>query len=81
MPNKKQKQAMKAEKKRRALTAKAVTESAAREFEERRMSEIARQADLRGEPPVFEKIPVKTRKALVLSPRLRSTLKRGDVLD
>src|SRR5262245_46765996 len=63
MPNKKQKQAMRAENRQRALAAKAAAESAADEFEEGQLRELARQADLRGDPLVLPKLSVKTRKA------------------
>ena len=80
MPNKKQKQAMRAENKQRALAAKVAAESAADEFEEAQLREAGRQADLRGDPLVLPKLSVKTRKALRLSPRLKSKFRRGDVV-
>ena len=62
MPNKKQKQLMREEKRRRAIAEKESAELAANQFEEQRMRQVGHEADQRGEPLVFPKLPVKTRK-------------------
>jgi hypothetical protein len=64
MPNKKQKQLMREENRRRASTEKVSAEAAADQFEEQRMMQLGHEADQRGEPLVFPKLPVKTRKRL-----------------
>jgi hypothetical protein len=62
MPNKKQKQLMREEKRRRATAVKESAELAADQFEDQRMMQLGPEADQRGEPMVFPKMPVKTRK-------------------
>ena len=62
MPNKKQKQLMKEEKRRRAKAAKESAELAADQFEDQRMMQLGPEADQAGVPLVFQKMPVKTRK-------------------
>jgi len=62
MPNKKQKQLMREENRRRASAEKESAELAADQFEDQRMMQLGHEADQRGEPMVFPKMPVKTRK-------------------
>jgi hypothetical protein len=64
MPNRKQKQLMREEKRRRAIAEKVSTELAADQFEEQRLMQLAHEADQRGDALVFPRLPVKTRKRL-----------------
>ena len=65
MPNKKQKELMREEKRRRAKADKESAELAAEQFDDRRMMQIGPEADQRGEPVVLPKMSVKMRKRLV----------------
>jgi hypothetical protein len=62
MPNKKQKQLMREEKRRRATAEKESAELAANQFEEQSMMQLGHEADQRGVAMGFPKMPVKTRK-------------------
>ena len=62
MPNKKQKQLMREEKRRRATAEKESAELAADQFEDQCMRQLGQEADQRGEPLVLPEMPVKTRK-------------------
>jgi hypothetical protein len=64
MPNKKQKQLMREEKIRRATAEKERAELAANQFEEQHVRQLGQEGDQRGEPMVFPRMPVKTRKRL-----------------
>jgi hypothetical protein len=64
MPNRKQKQLMREEKRRRATAEKVSAELAAEQFEEQRMMQLGHEADQRGDALVFPRLPVKTRKRL-----------------
>ena len=64
MPNKKQKQLMKEEKRRRATAEKESAELAANQFEDQCMMQLGQEADQRGEPVVPPRMPVKMRKRL-----------------
>ena len=64
MPNKKQKQLMREEKRRRGTAEKESAELTANQFEEQRMRQVGQEADKRGDPLVFPRLPVKTRKRL-----------------
>jgi hypothetical protein len=64
MPNTKQKQLMREEKRRRSTAEKESAELAANQFEEQRMRQLGQEAEQRGEPLVFPRLPVKTRKRL-----------------
>ena len=65
MPNKKQKQLMREENRRRAKADKESAELAANQFEEQSMMQLGREADQRGEPVVGSKMSVKMRKGVV----------------
>jgi hypothetical protein len=65
MPNKKQKQLMREEKRRRATAEKESAELAADQFEDQRMMQLGPEADQGGVPLVFQKMSVKTRKRSV----------------
>jgi len=62
MPNKKQKQLMREEKRRRAIAEKESAELAADQFDDQRMRQLGQEADQRGEPVDPPKMPVKMRK-------------------
>jgi hypothetical protein len=64
MPNQKQKQLMKEEKRRRATAVKESAELAANQHEEQSMRQLGHEADQRGEPVALPRMPVKTRKRL-----------------
>jgi len=64
MPNRKQKQLLREEKRRRATAEKSALNLAADQFEEQRMMQLAHEADQRGDALVFPRLPVKTRKRL-----------------
>jgi len=65
MPNKKQKQLMREENRRRASAEKESAELAADQFEDQRMMQLGHEADQRGVAMVFPKMPVKMRKRSV----------------
>ena len=65
MPNKKQKRLMQEEKIRRATADKESAELAADQFEDQQMMQLGSEADQRGVPLVFPKMPVKMRKRVV----------------
>jgi hypothetical protein len=64
MPNKKQKQLMREEKRRRGEAEKVSAELAADQFEEQHVRQLGHEADQRGDALVFPRLPVKTRKRL-----------------
>jgi hypothetical protein len=64
MPNKKQKQLMREEKRRRGIDEKVSAELAAHQFEEQRLMQLGHEADQRGDALVLPRMPVKTRKRL-----------------
>jgi len=53
---------MREENRRRATAAKESAETAADQFEDQRMMQLGSEADQRGDPMVFSKMPVKMRK-------------------
>ena len=53
---------MKEEKRRRAKADKESAELAADQFEDQQMRQLGQEADQRGEPLVFSRMPVKTRR-------------------
>jgi hypothetical protein len=65
MPNKKQKQLMREEKRRKAKADKESAELAADQFEDQHMMQLGPEADQAGVPLVFQKMPVKMRKRSV----------------
>jgi hypothetical protein len=64
MPNRKQKQLMREEKRRKAIDEKVRTELAVDQYEEQRLMQLGHEADQRGDALVFPRLPVKTRKRL-----------------
>lgn len=64
MPNKRQKQLMREEKRRKSIAEKESAELAADQFDDQRMMQLGHEADQRGEPLVLPPLPVKTRKRL-----------------
>jgi hypothetical protein len=64
MPNRKQKQLMREEKRRKVIDEKVRAELAVDQYEEQRLMQLAREADQRGDALVFPSLPVKTRKRL-----------------
>jgi hypothetical protein len=62
MPNTKQKQLMREEKKRKAIAVKVSAELAADQFEEQRLMQLGHEANQRGDALVLPRLPVKTRK-------------------
>jgi hypothetical protein len=64
MPNKKQKQLMREENRRKGRAEKVSAESAAGQFEDQRMRQLGQEADEGRVALVFPRLPVKMRKRL-----------------